>query len=199
MQLVSYARAQVQLMRTPPSLPQELAFDSATAASIIQTAVSASQSVLSEVEAKNLLAAYGIPTVQTWIATNPAQVGRLAQDIIARHGACVIKILSDDISHKSDVGGVRLGLEHAEEAERTAADMVRRIVTLSVWSLITTCPSASTAGMRNDSVRVAPSSESRRSIKIFAWWSSPRAWNRLGRPKADALAASHQTMCRRNR
>ena len=130
MQLVSYARAQEQLMRTPPSLPQELAFDSATAASIIQTAVSASQSVLSEVEAKNLLAAYGIPIVQTGIAANPAQVGRLAQEIIARHGACVIKILSDDISHKSDVGGVRLGLEHAEEAERAAADMVRRITQL---------------------------------------------------------------------
>jgi acetyltransferase len=130
MQLVSYARAHEQLMRTPPSLPQELAFDSATAASIIQTAVSASQSVLSEVEAKNLLAAYGIPTVQTVIAANSAQVGRLAQDIIARHGACVIKILSDDISHKSDVGGVRLGLEHAEEAERAAVDMVRRITKL---------------------------------------------------------------------
>ena len=131
MQLVSYARAQEQLMRTPPSLPQQLAFDSGKAASIIQTAVGASRSVLSEVEAKSLLAEYGIPVVQTGIAANPEQVRRLAQEIIAKHGACVIKILSDDISHKSDVGGVRLGLEHAEEAERAAADMLRRIAQLT--------------------------------------------------------------------
>ncbi len=131
MQLVSYARAQEQLMRTPPSLPQQLVFDSDKADSIIQTAVGASRSVLSEVEAKSLLAAYGIPVVQTGIAANPEQVRRLAQEIIAKHGACVIKILSDDISHKSDVGGVRLGLEHAEEAERAAADMLRRIAQLT--------------------------------------------------------------------
>jgi acetyltransferase len=130
MHLVGYARGQEQLMRTPPSLPQELVFDSTAAASIIQTAVGAGRSVLSEVEAKNLLAAYGIPAVQTGIAANPEEVGRLAQGIISEHGACVIKILSEDISHKSDVGGVRLGLEHAEEAERAAADMVRRIAKL---------------------------------------------------------------------
>jgi acetyltransferase len=39
----------------------------------------------------------------------------------------VVKVLSDDISHKSDVGGVRLGLDRPEEAERAAADMLVRI------------------------------------------------------------------------
>ena len=42
----------------------------------------------------------------------------------------MIKILSDDISHKSDVGGVRLGLERAEEAQRAAEDMLQRIARL---------------------------------------------------------------------
>jgi acetyltransferase len=126
MQLVGYARAQEQLMRTPPSLP-ELVFDSARAVAMIETAIGVKRSALSEVEAKNLLAAYGIPVVPTGIATSAEEVGRLAHDIIAEYGACVIKILSDDISHKSDVGGVRLGLEHAEEAERAAVDMLGRI------------------------------------------------------------------------
>ena len=127
MQLVDYARVQEQLMRTPPSLPGELHFDSVQAEAIIGGALQAGRTVLSEAEAKDLLAAYGIPVVPTAIAASPQEVGRLAQNVIAEHGACVIKVLSDDISHKSDVGGVRLGLEHAEEAERAAADMLARI------------------------------------------------------------------------
>jgi acetyltransferase len=126
MQLVSYARAQEALLRTPPSLP-DFAFDNDKADVTIRGALEADRTILSEVEAKDLLAAYGIPVVRTVIAASPAEVRQLAAGIIEEHGACVIKILSDDISHKSDVGGVRLGLEHPEEAERAAADMLRRI------------------------------------------------------------------------
>jgi acetyltransferase len=127
MQLVDYARVQEQLMRTPPALPGEYAFDGARADATIRGALAAGRTVLSEAAAKDLLAAYGIPVVATAVAATPQEVGRLAQSIIAEHGACVVKVLSDDISHKSDVGGVRLGLEHAEEAERAAADMLARI------------------------------------------------------------------------
>ncbi len=127
MQLVDYARVQEQLMRTPPSLPGGLTFDDAKAAATIQAALDARRPVLSETEAKALLAACGIPVVPTAIATTPQEAGHLARSIIAEHGACVIKILSDDIPHKSDVGGVRLGLEHPEEVEQAAADMLARI------------------------------------------------------------------------
>ena len=126
MQLVGHARAQAALMRTPPSLP-DFTFDGAAARAITRRALDADRSVLSEIEAKDLLATYGIPVVKTCVATDPAEVRRLAEDIIAAHGALVIKIVSDDISHKSDVGGVRLGLEHPEEAERAAVDMLQRI------------------------------------------------------------------------
>ena len=54
MQLVSYARAQEQLMRTPPSLPQELAVRQCQGRLHHPDCVSASRSVLSEVEAKKL-------------------------------------------------------------------------------------------------------------------------------------------------
>jgi acetyltransferase len=130
MQLVDYGRVQEQLLRTPPSLPGELTFESAKAKATIRSALDAGRTVLSEAEAKALLAAYGIPVVSTAIAASPEEVGRLARGIIAEHGACVVKVLSDDISHKSDVGGVRLGLEHAEEAERAASDMLVRIAKL---------------------------------------------------------------------
>ena len=54
----------------------------------------------------------------------------MAERWIAEHGACVVKVLSDDISHKSDVGGVRLGLERADEARQAAEDMLERIARL---------------------------------------------------------------------
>jgi acetyltransferase len=127
MHIVDHARVQRQLMRTPPSLPEELSLESDKAASIIRVVLAADREVLSEAESKSLLATYGIPVVPTKIAANPGEARRFAQDIIAVHGACVIKILSDDISHKSDVGGVQLGIEHAEDAERAGFDMLRRI------------------------------------------------------------------------
>ena len=127
MQLVRHARAQEQLMRTPPSLPDEIEFDVERVNTTIAAALEAGRSLLSEAEAKSLLAAYGIPIVATEIAHTPAEVGPLAGRIIAEHEACVVKILSDDISHKSDVGGVRLGLQRPQDAERAAHDMLERI------------------------------------------------------------------------
>jgi len=130
MQLVSYSRAQEQLMRTPPSLPEELGLHTADAEKIITEALRAGRTVLSEVEGKLLLAAYGIPVVPTEVATSPEEVGTIAARLLQQHDACVVKVLSDDISHKSDVGGVRLGLEHPEEARTAAADILARVARL---------------------------------------------------------------------
>src|SRR5262245_56098231 len=126
MQLVRHARAQQALLRTPPSHPTEVAFDADRAEAIIAAALKAKRSMLSEIEAKGLLAAYGIPVVATEIAVSPEEVGRLARRLAGQGDACVVKILSDDISHKSDVGGVRLGLQVAD-AERAAQEMLATI------------------------------------------------------------------------
>jgi acetyltransferase len=130
MQLVGYARAQEQLLRTPPSLPGELGLKTEEARAAIAEVVATGRSALSEVEAKALLATYGVPVVPTDVARNPAEVGTLARRWITEQGACVVKILSDDISHKSDVGGVRLGLERADEAQHAAEDMLKRVTRL---------------------------------------------------------------------
>jgi acetyltransferase len=130
MQVVRYSRAQSQLMRTPPSMPSELAFETDKAKAIIASVLSSGRSVLSEVEAKDLLAAYGIAIVPTQVARNPAEVGAAAARLIAEHGACVVKVLSDEISHKSDIGGVRLGLDRAEEAEKAAQEILERVARL---------------------------------------------------------------------
>jgi acetyltransferase len=127
MHIVRHARAQEELLRTPPSMPEDLALDTAAAQRTIATALAEGRAVLSEIEAKQLLAAYGIPTVPTERARDPDEVGRLSERWIKEYGACVLKILSRDITHKSDVGGVRLGLEHPEVARRAAEDMASRV------------------------------------------------------------------------
>lgn len=127
MQLVHYRRAQNQLMRTPPATSEALQFDAAAANATIDSAIQAGRTMLSEIEGKSLFAAYGIPVVATEVAQGPSDVGRIAAPIIAQHQRCVVKILSDDISHKSDVGGVRLGLDRPEDAEHAADDMLKRI------------------------------------------------------------------------
>ena len=127
MHLVRYSRAQDELMRTPPALSADFKGDAGRAQAIIRSALAAGRSVLSEVEGKQLVAAYGIATVPTEIARDPAEVGAIAATFIRQHGVCVVKILSDDITHKSDIGGVRLGLERAEAAQQAAGDMAQRI------------------------------------------------------------------------
>jgi acetyltransferase len=130
MQVVRYARAQDELTRTPPSMPEHLGLETEAAGRTIAAALAAGRSTLSEVESKALLACYGIPAVPTEVASSPAEVAAHATRWIGSHGACVVKILSDDITHKSDVGGVRLGLERAEEARHAAQDMLERVARL---------------------------------------------------------------------
>lgn len=124
MQLVRYRRAQDELMQTPPSLPGGLQFDAKVARGILRKAIAEGRGMLSEAEAKALLSSYGIPVVETEIAGNPDGVAVIAAEILKTQKACVVKILSDDITHKSDVGGVRLALKTPEEARVAARDML---------------------------------------------------------------------------
>ena len=127
MYLVRHARAQDELMRTPPSLPRDFKVDQQRAKATIWKAIAAGRSLLSEPEGKELLLCYGIATAPSLIAHNPKEVEALASGLIAEHGACVVKVLSDDITHKSDIGGVRLDLVRAAEAREAAAAMLEHI------------------------------------------------------------------------
>ena len=126
-QLSRYRSAQAALMATPPSLPDAIFQDGAAASALISTALCAGHETLTEFEAKALLAAYGIPTVETAIATTPEEAQRLSASIISQYGACVLKILSVDISHKSESGGVSLDLATPEKVFHAANLMLARI------------------------------------------------------------------------
>jgi acetyltransferase len=127
MQLVRYKRAQEELMQTPPQLPEGQPPDAAEAKAVIAGALARGRSILSEVEAKRILAAYGISTVETRVATSAAAVHAVAAEVLRTAKTCVIKVISDDISHKSDIGGVRLDLSTPETAQRAAFEILERI------------------------------------------------------------------------
>ncbi len=127
MQLVAHARAQAQLMRVPPSRSAGLSPNREAAGQVIRTALEANRTILSEAEAKALLLAYRIPTVATHIARDIDAVRNAARQILADGKHVVVKILSEDIPHKSDVGGVALDIVSEDDAVHTAQSMLRRI------------------------------------------------------------------------
>jgi acyl-CoA synthetase (NDP forming) len=71
-----------------------------------------------------LLAAYGIETVPAHLARSPAEAAALARTIDA---PVALKIVSPDIVHKTEVGGVALGLGSPEAAADAAAAMLARV------------------------------------------------------------------------
>jgi acetyltransferase len=122
--MVEYRRNQEQLMEIPPSISEDFTPDRETAQRIVKAALNSRQALLSEPKAKEILAAYGIPTVATRVAKTPIEAKQMAQEL----GLPVaLKILSPDISHKSDVGGVVLNLETPEAVQAEAERMLQRL------------------------------------------------------------------------
>ncbi|MEX2480752.1 MAG: bifunctional acetate--CoA ligase family protein/GNAT family N-acetyltransferase [Gammaproteobacteria bacterium] len=121
--MVEYRRNQAALMETPPSLPEAFDPDRVRARAVIDQALADATEWLSEVAAKDLLEAYGIATVPTRLADSPAAAGAYARELDCR---IALKIVSPDLTHKSDIGGVVLDLAPAA-VEAAAAAMAERI------------------------------------------------------------------------
>ncbi|MFO1111270.1 MAG: acetate--CoA ligase family protein [Bradyrhizobium sp.] len=79
---------------------------------------------LDEVASKQLLKAYGIPISQEAIAQTSAEAAKIAKKI---GFPVVAKVVSPDILHKSDVGGVVLNLNSAAEVRKAFDDITRRV------------------------------------------------------------------------
>lgn len=81
--------------------------------------------MLTEPESKQVLEAYGIPVVRTRsVAADPDAAAEVASGF---PGPVALKILSPDITHKSDLGGVRLNLQGAEQVRIAAREMLATI------------------------------------------------------------------------
>jgi acetyltransferase len=79
---------------------------------IIRAAIESQRTILTEVESKEVLDAYGIPIVQTLVARTEGEAVRLSAEL---GRPVVLKLYSEVITHKTDVGGVKLNLQTETE------------------------------------------------------------------------------------
>ena len=118
-------QAENNLQRTDvtltPTTPHERV---AEARALLAVVRADGRTLLSEIEAKHLLAFYGVPVVSTVLAATPDAVRDACEALKPPY---VVKIVSVDISHKSDFGGVVLGLPDAEAARAAAVAMEARV------------------------------------------------------------------------
>ena len=122
--LATYRRNQALLLEAPTA-SENAPPDRAAARALIDAALADRRTMLNELEAKAVLRAYGIPTINT-LAVGPTAAATLqAANVIGY--PVVLKILSPDISHKSDVGGVRLDLRDATALRDAADTMLARV------------------------------------------------------------------------
>lgn len=112
--LCAYQRNQLQLMEVPAALERAGATpppDLAAANAIRDAALAGGRTLLTEAEAKDLLRAFGIPVPPSPIAATRDAAVAAAREI---GFPVALKIHSPDITHKTDVGGVRLNLQNAD-------------------------------------------------------------------------------------
>ena len=123
--LCAYRRNQAQLLEVPAALHgEERAPQLGRATAIRDAALAEGRTVLNEHEAKALLGGFALPVTSTIIANTRDATVEAANQI---GYPVVVKILSRDITHKSDVGGVRLSLQNAEMVASAFDDMMRHV------------------------------------------------------------------------
>ncbi len=97
-----------------PHWGAEMHPDRERVAEIIKHVRETGRTILTEYESKRVMDAYGIPTVQTVVADSAEKASAIAEQI---GFPVVVKINSETITHKSDVGGVKLNLRTREAVE----------------------------------------------------------------------------------
>lgn len=105
----------------PPSLPD---VDSDAVAAVLAHALADGGGWLSPQDVERVLAAYGIPLVESRFAVTAAAAGRAAAEL---GGAVAIKAVAHGLVHKADVGAVALGVSGRAAATRTARAMAKSV------------------------------------------------------------------------
>ncbi|MFZ9500932.1 MAG: GNAT family N-acetyltransferase [Beijerinckiaceae bacterium] len=125
MHLVKWRQGRDALMATPAGIPS-FEPDVARAQAIVAACIARGERWLDAVEIAGLLHAYGVPCAQAELAATPEEAAERALPLLARHGACVVKIFSRDIPHKSDVSGVALDLTSPQAVREAAQAVIAR-------------------------------------------------------------------------
>jgi len=100
---------------------------------IINTALQEKRYLLNEIESKNLVKSYKIPVVSTKLATSAKEAREIASKL---KFPLVMKIVSNDISHKSDVGGVVLDIGNLKEVDSNYKSMMKAVKKVNKHAVI---------------------------------------------------------------
>ncbi len=119
-----YARNLESLYETPEDLPMDTGAPNNYLKILIRNTLKAGKTLLSEEDSKKLLAAYGIQATTPHFAGNASEAAAIASGL---GYPVVMKILSPDISHKLDVGGVKLNIASAEEVKKAFSEMMESV------------------------------------------------------------------------
>jgi acetyltransferase len=106
MHLVRHREVVESLAQVPPAMPGTFVPDIAAARQVVAAALSDGREWLDPIEIKRLFDAYEIAMVPTFAAADAEQAVAHASALFAQGMTVVLKIMSRDIVHKSDVGGV---------------------------------------------------------------------------------------------
>jgi acetyltransferase len=118
-----------------PIIP-EIERDKDRAAAVISRAIAGGADEIVEFQAQEILSAYNLPVPRTGLARHSEDAVVIAEDI---GFPVVLKIASPQISHKSDVGGVKIGLKDAKEVKNAFMDITSRAQRMRPEALISGC------------------------------------------------------------
>ncbi len=122
--MYEYTKNLANLYETPADIVPDFKPDRDRVKKIFLDVAHSGRSILTEYEAKQVLEAYDICTVKTRVATSADECSKAAEEI---GFPVAIKILSYDITHKTDVGGIALNVRSAPEAAKQFTKIVERV------------------------------------------------------------------------
>ncbi|MCJ7832971.1 MAG: GNAT family N-acetyltransferase, partial [Deltaproteobacteria bacterium] len=122
--MYNYYKNLALLYETPTELPLTESPPKNHLKTFIKRIVKEERAILSEEESKNFLSNYGLPVIEAYLVHKIEGAINIADRI---KYPVVIKIVSPDISHKSDVGGVRTGIRSEEELKEEYSELLRRV------------------------------------------------------------------------
>ncbi len=112
------------LYETPEDLPLDIGIPKNYLKILTHNTVGQGRALLSEEDSKKLLTTYGISSTIPYLAKNPESAVMIASDI---GYPVAMKISSPDIAHKSDIGGVKLNINSADEVRKAFGEMMANV------------------------------------------------------------------------
>ncbi len=124
MSMYQYARNLELLYQTPAELPIDIAPPKHNLQAMLRRVAASGRSVLTEQESKRFVTTYGFPVIQQIMAEDVGEALAAAHKI---GYPVVLKIVSHNITHKSAVGGVEVGVCSPADLEGAYARMLKRV------------------------------------------------------------------------